>query len=530
MNQAMKEKIDSIFAEVNSLRTPGAALAVIQNGEITYAQGYGSANLETDTPITSKTIFDIGSTSKQFTAFAILLLARQGKLSLEDEVQKFFPDFQRHATPLTVRHLVQHTGGVRDYLRLMHIMGMTYTNEYPAHKLIRGLERQRHLEFTPGERWNYSNGGYVLLGEIVARVSGQPLEQFVAEHLLAPLGMNHSKLEGGFHSVIPNRAMSYQQLPDGTYENANSLLGILGDGSLQTTVEDLALWVQNFEHNIIGGYGQDFIDEAFAPGTLNNGESHGYGFGLFSNEFLGERMIGHGGSWAGYLAELIFFPTQRLSVICLSNCTAFNPMDAAKQVAAIVLERHVESDAPASTATTTFTHSAEDLNAFTGNYRDSNTGSLWAFSLEDDGLKVNVFNMSFALEATGNTSFQTIEAPILAQIEFIGSGKVKIQLGDDKPVICERLESITYSEAELQAFSGRFYSEELEFMCHIEVHESTLMMRRGYGLDASLRAVARDSFDAEGMVIDFHRDAQGNVTGFEVGRTTEAGGITFNRL
>jgi CubicO group peptidase (beta-lactamase class C family) len=537
MNQAMKEQIDAVFASVNSLRTPGAALAIVQDGEITYAQGYGSANLETNTPITSKTIFDIGSTSKQFTAFAVLLLARQGKLSLEDEVQKFLPDFQRHATPLTVRHLVQHTGGVRDYLRLMHVMGLTVTNEYPAHKLIRALERQRHLEFTPGERWNYSNGGYVLLGEIVARVSGQPLEQFVAEHLLAPLGMKHSKLEGGFHSVIPNRAMSYQQLPDGTYDNANGLLRILGDGSLQTTVEDLALWVQNFEHNIIGGYGQDFIDEAFAPGTLNNGESHGYGFGLFSSETFGERMIGHSGSWAGYLAELIFFPAQRLSVICLSNCTAFNPMEAAKEVAAIVLEKSVESDTPASSEeiaettaekASTVEHAAEDLNSFVGSYRDPNTGLIWAFSLEADGFKVHAFNMGFALEATGDTAFKTLGAPV--QIEFIEPGKAKIQVNDDKPTICERLEPITYSETELRAFTGKFYAEELEFICQIEIHESTLLMRRGYGLDATLTAVARDSFDAGGVVIDFHRDAQGNVTGFEVGKTAEAGGNTFVRL
>jgi CubicO group peptidase (beta-lactamase class C family) len=535
MKQTIKDKIDTVFAEVNSQRTPGAALAVIQQGQVSYATGYGSANLEINTPITSKTIFDIGSTSKQFTAFAILLLARQGKLSLDDEVQKFFPDCVRYAAPLTVRHLVQHTGGVRDYLNLMHIMGLPHSNEYPSDHLIRLLERQRHLEFSPGERWRYSNGGYVLLAQIIARVSGLPYEQFVAEQLLKPLGMNQSKLEGGFHSVIQNRAMPYFQLPDGSYENAASLFSILGDGSLQTNVEDLALWVQNFEHNIIGRYGQDFIDEAFTSGMLNNGQLHGYGFGLFSSQYLGQRMIGHAGSWAGYLAELIFFPASNLGVICLSNCSSFDPTAAARSVAAIVLRNGNALGAQPLETTATATpnalaESTDELGHLTGTYREANNGAVWRFLVEPDGIKLSLSQMSFALVATAPNCFQTRDAQVLVQIQFIGPGKATVQAGEDKPIVCERVEAITYSETQLQDFCGQFYSEELDFTCHLLIHQASLLMRRGFGVDAPLAAVAQDCFEADGIVVDFERNALGKVIGFAVVWAADVPGVAFNRL
>jgi len=335
----MTDQVDALFAEWDKPDSPGCALAIIQDSEIIYQRSYGCADLEHDIPITPMSVFDIASTSKQFTATCIAILARQGKLSLDDEAEKHIPELPGYAHPITIRHLIHHTSGIRDYLTLMELAGMRYENEYPDEEVLDLICRQKELNFEPGEEYLYSNTGYLLLGEIVKRVSGKTLRTFADEGIFAPLGMKKTHFHDDFTEIVKDRAVGYSAKEDGGFRIDMSIFDVVGDGCVYTTVEDLYLWDQNFYHNSLGNYGHDLIAEISTPGRLNNGEKLNYAFGLVVEKYRGLDLLSHGGDWAGYRSELIRFPGQKFSVICLANLGEINPTRLAKQIAEIYLEK-----------------------------------------------------------------------------------------------------------------------------------------------------------------------------------------------
>jgi CubicO group peptidase (beta-lactamase class C family) len=333
MAELLTARVDKLFADWNKPDSPGCAIAIIQEGEIIYMRGYGMADLEHDIPISSKSIFDIGSTSKQFTAICIALLICQEKLSLDDEVQKYITEMAIYEHPITIRHLVHHISGIRDYLSLMELAGMRFENEYPDEEVIGLISQQKGLNFITGEEYLYSNSGYILLAEVVKRVSGQSLSKFADEQLFKPLGMDNTHFHDDFTMIVKERAMGYSPNDQGGYRIDMSIFDVVGDGCIYTNVEDLYLWDKNFYLNILGGYGQDLIEMVTTTGTLNSGEPLDYAFGLEIGEYKGLKMVHHSGSWMGYGAELIRFPEQRSSVICLTNLSSINPSRLTKQVA-----------------------------------------------------------------------------------------------------------------------------------------------------------------------------------------------------
>jgi CubicO group peptidase (beta-lactamase class C family) len=331
------DKVDQLFAQWDKPDSPGCALAVIQNGEVIYKRGYGMANLEYDIPISSNSVFDIGSNSKQFTAMCIVLLARQNLLNLDDELQKHIPEIPQYSQTITLRHLINHTSGLRDYLNLMDLGGMIIENDYPDEEVIALIARQQSLNFAPGTEQLYSNSGYFLLSEIVKRVSGKSLRLFAEEQIFAPLGMKNTHFHDNFKEIVRNRADGYAPKDGGGFEICMSLHDSCGDGQLYTTIEDLLLWDRNFYDNILGGYGQDLIEEITIPGKLDNGEPISGAFGLQIGDRGGLKTVMHGGSWMGYQSQFIRSPDAHFSVICLANLSTFNPTKLAFQVADIYL-------------------------------------------------------------------------------------------------------------------------------------------------------------------------------------------------
>ncbi|WP_295615112.1 serine hydrolase [Chamaesiphon sp. GL140_3_metabinner_50] len=267
------DKVDRLFTQWDKPDSPGCALGIIQNGEIIYKRGYGMANLEYDIPITPNSVFDIASNSKQFTAMCIVLLARQNLLTLDDELQKHIPEIPQYSHPITLRHLSCHTSGLRDYLDVMEMSGSSGENSYLTEELITLIAHQKSLNFQPGTEQKYSNTGYFLLGEIVKRVSGKSLRVFAEEQIFAPLGMKNTHFHDDFREIVKNRADAYEPRETGGFQTAMSWADDVGAGFVYTTVEDLFLWDRNFYHNILGGYGQDLIEEITTPGKLDNGET-----------------------------------------------------------------------------------------------------------------------------------------------------------------------------------------------------------------------------------------------------------------
>src|SRR6266404_2547478 len=271
--------VDEVFADLTKAGSPGCALGVYRDGKILYSKGYGLANLEESVPISPQSVFDIGSTSKQFTAASILLLEKQGKLSVNDDVRKYIPELPDYGQKITILHLLNHTSGLRDYLTLMELAGINTDSVTTDEDALQMIFRQKVLNFAPKSDWLYSNTGFFLLSVIVKRVSGKTLREFAAENIFAPLEMTHTQYRDDHTSLVANRAMAYDAKEKGGGYRLNvSYFEQTGDGAVHTSVEDLLKWDENFYGGQVGG--KDFLGELQERGKLNGGKVLEYAKGL----------------------------------------------------------------------------------------------------------------------------------------------------------------------------------------------------------------------------------------------------------
>ena len=327
-------KVDQLFTKWDNSTSPGCALGIVKNGEMIYDRGYGMADLELGDPITSKTVFYICSTSKQFTATCIHLLAHRGLIALDDSIRRFVPELSPSFQRVTIRDLLHHTSGIRDYFDLMDIAGMDVSNVHSDSVIIDLLKRQEGLTFTPGERFSYSNSGYFLLSVVVERSSRRTLRQFAEEEIFGPLSMARTHFHDNWKMGVPNRAKGYDNVEDG-FRTCQTKFDRVGSGGLMATVEDLFRWDQNFYRNRLGKAA--IIRDLLTPGKLNFGEPLNYASGLYLTDYKGLQAIHHAGRSFGFTAELIRFPRQEFSVICLANASAIDSGNLARQVADIFL-------------------------------------------------------------------------------------------------------------------------------------------------------------------------------------------------
>jgi len=385
--------VDEVFADFTKAGSPGCAVAVYRNGRIIYTKGYGLANIEEDVPITAESVFDIGSTSKQFTAASILLLEKQGKLSVNDDVRKYLPELPDYGSKITILHLLNHTSGLRDYLTLMDLAGINTDSVTTDEDALQIIARQRVLNFAPGSDWLYSNTGYFLLSIIVKRVTGKSLREFAAENIFSPLGMTHTQYRDDHAALIPERAMAYdpKERKDGYTLNV-SYFEQTGDGAVHTSVEDLLKWDENFYSGQVGG--KDFLAELQEPGKLNSSKVLDYAKGLHIADYRGLHTVSHGGAWGGYRAELLRFPEQHFSVACLCNRGDANPTKRTVQVADIYLGSMMKPKEEKKAAEREVGEkkeiplTAEQLRRYTGDYWSSELGVTYRMGIVDGKLRV----------------------------------------------------------------------------------------------------------------------------------------------
>jgi CubicO group peptidase (beta-lactamase class C family) len=434
--------VDEVFADLTKPGSPGCALGVYRDGAIIYARGYGLANLEENVPITPASVFDIGSTSKQFTAASILLLEKRGKLSVNNDVRKYIPELPDYGQKITIRHLLNHTSGLRDYLTLMELAGINTDSVTSDDDALALITRQNALNFAPGSDWLYSNTGFFLLSLIVKRISGTTLREFAAENIFSPLGMSHTQFRDDHTSVVPNRAMAYdpKKLSDG-YVLSVSYFEQTGDGAVHTTVEDLQKWDENFFTARIGG--KDFLKEIQEQGKLNSGKVLDYAKGLFIEDYRGLHTVSHGGAWGGYRAELLRFPEHHFSVACLCNLGTEDPSNRAHRVADIYLasslkpksEKKKEEDENKKHKDS-IKLTEDQLQAFVGDYWSDELGVVYRLGVADGVLKVLKimdaagfprFNGSpqDGLRATGLDEFEAVGAPAMIHFKRDDKGTVK---------------------------------------------------------------------------------------------------------
>jgi CubicO group peptidase (beta-lactamase class C family) len=389
---SLSSKVDGVFEQYAHPSTPGLALLVIKEGKVIYKRGYGMADLEHAIPITPESVFELGSFSKQFTAFCALLMANRGLISLDDDVHKYIPELRDFGHEIKIIHLITHTSGLRDIWTLFYLAGLDLENYYPTGMVFDMINRQRKLNFNPGDEFLYSNTGYFLLTQIIERVSGKSLRRFAEENIFKPLGMIHTHFHDNYTELVPGRAFGYDKTDSGYRWNV-SFNTMVGAGRLYSTVGDLYLWDQHFYNNTLGG-GPALIDKEYEPFIFNNGKKSHYAFGLFTGEYQGMKTVEHGGAWAGYRTDILRFPDQQFSVICLSNCSDFRGEIAAKKIAAIYLHLKMDSalymNVPvAATKPASLRTTADKIPArIAGTYYSDELNVKYILSVKDDSLQV----------------------------------------------------------------------------------------------------------------------------------------------
>ena len=377
-------RVDATFSKWTTT-SPGCAVGVSLNGKRVLEKAYGMADLEHAVPITPDTIFEAGSVSKQFTAAAILLLARDGKLSLDDAVRKYIPELPDYGAPLTIRHMLNHTSGLRDWGSVADIAGWPRGTRVHTHAHVLDIvSRQRSLNFPSGTRYSYSNTGYNLAAIIVARVSGQPFAEFTRKRIFVPLGMARTSWRDDYTRIVKDRAIAYSDGAGG-FTTEMPFENVHGNGGLLTTVADLLLWTRNFSQPIVGDAA--FVKEEQEPGRFNDGRQHDYALGLRIGTYQGIREVSHSGATAGYRAWLSEYPDRQLAVAVLCNVSSGN----ATQYAHAVADAYLGIAKPAVTAPPANGGSspapqASVQDALTGMYRRSDTGEPIRVSRAGDGL------------------------------------------------------------------------------------------------------------------------------------------------
>jgi len=528
------ERIDKLFAPWHRLDSPGFAVAVVREGDMLFQRGYGMADFEHDVRITGQSVFDIGSTSKQFTAVSVLLLANQGWLSLDDELSKYFPEAGIYDTPITIRHLLDHTSGMRDYLTLMVLAGMSTRNDYPDRQIIDLITRQRELNFRPGHEQLYSNSGYFLLSSIVQMVSGMPLSQFAAENVFKPLGMKDTHFHDDLSLIVKNRVIGYYTKPDSSYGIHMSFLRAVGDGGVFTTVGDLARWDMNFYDNRLPG-GEALIEQMTRPGTLNNGTPTTYAYGLFTGSYKGLRTLSHSGGWTGYKAQIVRFPDQRFSVICLANFASADPTRMALKVADLFLADAFETNkgeqkagnggnggngkehgkAQEKVVATT----VADLENKIGLYRDPRTSITGRVDFKDGKLIVEGAGIRSELSPITAHRFRPVAMRGNVEVVFSSTPGVRptmsIIIPGAETMVFAPVRQALYQPVNLSDFAGDYFSDELRVTYHIMLEDGKLTIMIGeQPFHIPAEPLLRDEFTARGSVLKFRRNPQNQVRAF----------------
>jgi CubicO group peptidase (beta-lactamase class C family) len=501
-----EQRVDRIFAAYDKAGSPGCALGVIRNGDFIYRKGYGTASLELGVPLSPQSVFYLGSVSKQFTAAAVVLAAEQGFLSLDDNVRKHIPEIPDYGQPITLRQMLHHTSGFRDVLGLLALSGRNAADLHPTAELLDLVARQKALNFTPGEKSLYSNTNYFLLAEVVKRSTGKPLSQFAAENIFKPLGMAHTRFYDDHTLVVRGRIPAYQPGADGAFlVDWSTNFEKVGDGGLMSSVDDLLLWDRNFYNNKLGK--GTLIQEMETPGILNDGKKISYALGLELGTYRGLPVVEHDGALFGYRTDILRFPRQKFTVVCLCNVSSADPSGLARKVADIYLEKSLQAEA---SLRPTASVAASEPAALAGKYYDSRRHSLLPFTVVDGNLTV----WGITLRPIAANRFA---GTVGYEIAFAGSGnatKVTVYNDGTEELSAARIDDLHLDDAALAAYTGVYRSAELEATYKLSLEKGRLMLRADWDPPTPLTPIIGDEFDGGGiMTLVFRRDGNGHISG-----------------
>lgn len=509
-------RVDALFEDINRAPSPGLAVAVVRDGKVILRRGYGLASIEHRAPITPSTVFDTASVAKQFTGLAVAMLVSEGKIKLGDDIRTYIPELPNLGRRITVDHLLHHTSGVRDWPGALLVGGWKFDDAITFNQILTMAYNQRELNFEPGAEHLYSNTGYNLLAEMVRRVTGRPFREWTEDRLFRPLGMNNTHFRDQYTEVIHNRAFGYARGSDANYHQMPDNLIALGSSSLFSTVDDLARWLINFDEADVGG--RAAISLARTRGTLNDGKTIDYAFGLIHGKHRGLPIIYHDGAWAAFGSMLVYFPEQRFGIVILTNGSSVSAGDAAIKVTEIYLEKELDpadSAQPAKPAPAVAVPPAV-IGNYVGLYR-LGPGSYVRIRSEGAALMSEATREKpVTLAAMSEHEFQAGRDKVKLVFQRNSTGKVEyLEYRGKRAVKVD--ESNPPSPAQTGEYAGEYESEELGTNYRIASKDGALEIQHQRHGTIPLTRFWRDDFGSHVAFmhsVEFQRDREGRVIGF----------------
>lgn len=528
-------RVDQAASQLYS-DTPGAVVGVIRGGKLEFVKGYGAADLTNGIPFTAQTPTNIGSSTKQFTGFALALLASRGKLSLDDDVRTHLPELKDFGKKITVRHLLTHTTGYREFINTLIIEGrQVLEGDFIApDEVIKVINRQPALQNEPGAEFNYNNSAFSLATIVVERVTGRPFAEWMREEVFLPLGMTKTWVRANPGQIIPSRSNGYIA-GEGGFREVRDLYGSAGAGGIYTTPGDVAKWMHNFKTGTLGG--PAVIKEMTTSFVLNSGSPSNYGYGLFLDTNRGLKRWQHGGNDIAHSSTFVYYPDLDAGYVVFSNYQGV-PGGIAEVVSdAYFGKQMTAAQRPAVTAAATSATGvdvpAATLGRYAGKYELTTLGGL-LLTVEVQGRQLQLQlpgQPALPLRPSSMTAFEVVGAPAQITFNTAASGAVEgitfQQNGAQHPGKRVDVSAVV----ELANYAGRFFSDELETFYDLRVEGGQLVIRHRRFGPVPLTHTSGDAFSATMPVstVVFQRDAQGAVTAFEAGNG-RARGIVFKKV
>ena len=516
-----EQQIDVLLEPYLQPNSPGCAVGVIQYGKLVYSKGFGLANIELGTPITPDTEFCIGSMTKQFTAMCIGLLVQAGKINLDDDIRSYLPEFAHYDQGVTIRHLLHHTSGIRDYGTLLSITGATYKRFTTYDETMPLLSRQLSLNFPPNTKHLYSNSGFLLLQEIVRRISGQSLQEFANETIFVPLNMNHSFFNADFNRLTNSQTISYWQNGDGTMIPFKEQVGGVSNELIQTTLKDLVNWDQNFYHSKVGG--KEWIKMLQKPGVLESGDTINYAFGLQVGDYKGMQYVTHGGGNLGFGSDMIRFPEHQTTIIVLSNSTIVNQRALMYTIADIVLSKSLVEPSSTYKPVSTVKLSKSELTQYCGPYWNTKIDEARFIYFRDDTIRYNrPDRYESPLVPIGNHEFKMLNRQneqTASTVRFVLNNNAPNELffrsADGSESYSYQFEEVKPTKNYLSQFEGTYTSNEIDFSFNVGYMDKKLYLITKEKLRNRLYPNMADHFiDQNNRKITFVRNSSDQITGF----------------
>ena len=515
ISTTQKQKIEQLFTDWKKPNRPGGVITIIKDGKNVFSKAYGLASLEYEIPNTKKTIFNIGSVSKQFTAMGIILLHLKGVLSIDDDIRKHLPDLPDFGEKITIRNMLHHTSGLRSFHALLSLAGWRFDDSRDNDDLDRFMKKQQDLNFKPGNEFGYSNTNYMLMVNIIEKVTKTKFTQWMKESIFEPLGMHNTYIEDDYMHVTQNKATSYYTNRKNQYFRASEYWNYIGSANVHSTAQDLIIWLENFRKPK-SGWAAHF-KMMTTQDKLNDGTENEYAFGVLVKNYNGIKSVEHSGVTGGYISNIVSFPKENISFVILSNSQNSRVPQKSAAITKLILNEKKPIKVEKKSLVT-YKISTKKLKKYEGFYWFDKNDYSRKIYIRNDTLRYSISkNREYALIPIGKDKFKRLDSNVIIDFKLTKNSTImNYSYNNESPFRFTRYQPIAPSQSEFSLYKGTYYSSEIESTYVISLNDNKLKgnhLRHG---DFSIERIKYGILKTRSALgtIKFKKDKKGQITGF----------------